>query len=301
MNIYINPHAPLMSGGSGDLKDLQKRLREIREMGWVKSHRTHDTGIGKTFEDLLGIEENNIQLPDIGGIEIKTSRSDTMSMVTLITFEPPSEFRNIPWTIDGLVENLGETGYDKYGNPKFLMTIPYGRYTNNKQKLKLDFRKVVGEDCICVVTKSKINPTNPRLPKDVVVCYPLSEVVKRIQKKLSGCLLVIDADRRKASGGEFFKLQSATLYLGLSFDKFLELLRSGKIFLDIRFGRHRDGRSHNHGTGWRIKERDLPLLYSRKIDFLNDELPDDLNCENEFTQNKKVNHLDKFLSILLLL
>ena len=290
-----------MSGGVYDLKDLQKRLREIQQNGWVRSHRTHDTGIGKTFEDLLGIEENNIQLPDIEGIEIKSSRRGSESMVTLITFEPPSEFRSIPWTIEGLVKNLGETGYDKLGNPKFLITVPYGRYTNNKQKLKLDFRKIKDKDCICVVTKSKINPTNHELPIDVVICYPLTEILKRIQKKLSGCLLVISADRKKTAEGELFKLQSATLYEGLSFDNFLTLLKDGKIFLDIRFGRHKDGRSHNHGTGWRIKEKDIPRLYYKKIDFLNDKLEKDLNCENKFVKGKKKNTLDKFLSVLLFL
>ena len=40
--------------------EVVKKLREIKEMGYIKTHRAGDTGIGKTLEDLLGIKENNI-------------------------------------------------------------------------------------------------------------------------------------------------------------------------------------------------------------------------------------------------
>ncbi len=39
------------------IQELKLRLEEIKEMGFVKTHRAHNTGIGKTLEDLLGIEE----------------------------------------------------------------------------------------------------------------------------------------------------------------------------------------------------------------------------------------------------
>ena len=42
-----------------DLKILQKKLEEIKKMGFVETHRSGNTGIGKTLEDLLKIKENN--------------------------------------------------------------------------------------------------------------------------------------------------------------------------------------------------------------------------------------------------
>ena len=51
-----------------NLKILIKKLLAIREKGFVKTHRAHDTGIGKTLEDLLSIKENNLRLPDVGEI-----------------------------------------------------------------------------------------------------------------------------------------------------------------------------------------------------------------------------------------
>jgi len=270
------------------LKELQQKLIEIKNMGWIKSRRSHDTGIGKTFEDLLGITENNLQLPDIGGIEVKSSRSITKSMVTLITFEPPKECRNIPWTIDGLAGNFGKTGTDDKGKPVFHLTVYYGRYTDNRQQFKLDIRKINGEEMVCVVTKNNFQQISKHLPSDVVVCYPVDEIVERISRKLSGCLLLIEADSRKVGDTEMFRLSSAKLYYNFSIDKFIELLKSGYIALDIRFGRYPDGKSHNHGTGWRIRRDKIPELYAKSIDLLNDEIPSDVECSPKVVSGKVV-------------
>ncbi len=67
---------------------LIEKLREIKSAGFIKTHRAHDTGIGKTLEDLLGIQENNIRLPDFGDLELKAKRLESTSMLTLATKSP---------------------------------------------------------------------------------------------------------------------------------------------------------------------------------------------------------------------
>ena len=57
-----------------NIKNLYSRFEDIKKMGWVKSLRKGDTGIGKTFEELLGKTEENFEFPDFEGIEIKTKR-----------------------------------------------------------------------------------------------------------------------------------------------------------------------------------------------------------------------------------
>jgi len=70
-----------------NLKELVEKLQTIRDMGYVKALRRGNTGIGYTFESLIGLEETNIPIPDIGGrVEIKTTRKDSSSLVTLFTF-----------------------------------------------------------------------------------------------------------------------------------------------------------------------------------------------------------------------
>ena len=44
--------------------ELVEGIKELKERGFVKTHRSNDTGIGKTLEDLLGIKENNFAGPD---------------------------------------------------------------------------------------------------------------------------------------------------------------------------------------------------------------------------------------------
>lgn len=60
-------------------------FQDIKRRGFIPSHRTHDTGIGKTFEDLIGIIENNERRPDLNGYEIKTKRETSTSYSTLFT------------------------------------------------------------------------------------------------------------------------------------------------------------------------------------------------------------------------
>jgi len=73
-------------------------LKRIREIGWIETKRIgNDGGVGNTLEDLLGIEENNLPLPNSGEWEIKGQRSDTASLVTLFHMEPsPRAFYFVP-------------------------------------------------------------------------------------------------------------------------------------------------------------------------------------------------------------
>lgn len=69
-------------------QQLVKKLIEIKKIGFIKTHRLHDTGIGKTLEDLLDIKENNISLPDLGKFELKAKRIGSESMLTIATKSP---------------------------------------------------------------------------------------------------------------------------------------------------------------------------------------------------------------------
>ena len=65
-----------------------ENFKRVKDLGWVKSHRSHNTGIGKTLEDLMGVEENNLDEPDFGNIEIKSHRKLVSSYITLFTKAP---------------------------------------------------------------------------------------------------------------------------------------------------------------------------------------------------------------------
>ena len=79
-------------------ESLIQSLREIRDMGWIKNRRQGNSGgIGNTIEDLLGIEENNLPIPNAAEWELKAQRIDTTSLLTLFHMEPsPTACKFIP-------------------------------------------------------------------------------------------------------------------------------------------------------------------------------------------------------------
>lgn len=60
---------------------LIEKLREIRKQGWIESARQGNAGgVGNTLEDLLGIEENNLPIPNAAEWELKCQRLQTTSL-----------------------------------------------------------------------------------------------------------------------------------------------------------------------------------------------------------------------------
>lgn len=72
---------------------LTKKLREIARKGWIPNarHGNHG-GVGNTLEDLLGIKENNLPIPNAAEWELKTQRVNEKgvsgSLCTLFHMEP---------------------------------------------------------------------------------------------------------------------------------------------------------------------------------------------------------------------
>ena len=49
-------------------EQIIRTFRKVKKLGWVESHRRSNTGIGKTFEDYMGVVENNLDEPDLFGL-----------------------------------------------------------------------------------------------------------------------------------------------------------------------------------------------------------------------------------------
>ena len=79
-------------------ESLIEELRKIRNMGWIPNARPGNAGgVGNTLEDLLGIEENNLPIPNAAEWELKCQRVKTTSLVTLFHMEPsPRALKFVP-------------------------------------------------------------------------------------------------------------------------------------------------------------------------------------------------------------
>ncbi|MDP2364833.1 MAG: MvaI/BcnI family restriction endonuclease, partial [Ignavibacteria bacterium] len=70
-------------------EQLIEELKKIKDSGWIKNARFGNVGgVGNTLEDLLGIKENNLPIPNAAEWELKTQRTKTTSLTTLFHMEP---------------------------------------------------------------------------------------------------------------------------------------------------------------------------------------------------------------------
>ncbi len=231
-------------------EDLKKRLVEIKEMGFIKTHRVGETGIGKTLEDLLGINENNVPGPNaLGWIELKTFRKDAKSMITLFTLAPsPPKINSI------LLEKYGYTSLR--GDRKILHTTVNG----------LNFNTIKGNLGFKIdVEKDKINLVHF---KDGVIAYWEEERLKDAFERKIKNLLLIKAETRGEGKNEEFWFNEGYLLSEFSFKSFKKLIKEGIILIDIRIGQYCDGRTHDHGTGFRILPDKLDLCYQNRVKIL---------------------------------
>src|SRR4030042_1176827 len=79
-------------------ESLIETLRNICNQGWIPNARHGNVGgIGNTLEDLLGISENNLPIPNANEWELKCQRGQTTSLTTLFHMEPsPRALRFVP-------------------------------------------------------------------------------------------------------------------------------------------------------------------------------------------------------------
>src|SRR3989339_2287479 len=77
---------------------LIAKLKDMSVMGFIPNARKGNAGgIGNTLEDLLGITENNLPIPNAAEWELKTQRLGTSSLTTLFHTEPsPRAIKFVP-------------------------------------------------------------------------------------------------------------------------------------------------------------------------------------------------------------
>lgn len=226
------------------LLEIVDKIKALKGLGYIRTLRSGSTGIGYTFETLIGLSETNIPIPDIGGrVEIKTSRKDSNSLVTLFCFN-----RGV-WHLPQK-ELIKKYGYiDDDGRPALKNTVFFGRETS--QGFTLDINDQM--NVISVVNKEGV----PLGTWDVYI------LVSKLLSKLSRVLIVL-ADRKIIDGFECFHYNKAYILTEPSHQNFREAFRNGKAGIDLRMHLKENGTVRNRGTGFRIKEVDLISLYAKR-------------------------------------
>lgn len=232
------------------LEDFIREYTKIKEMGWIRTHRSGPTGIGKTLEDLLGIPENNLDEPDFGEYELKSCRINSQSMLTMFTRAPQPARANTY-----LREKYGYSS-NVYDNDEKVLhsTLSADRFTpiaNTGYKLK-----------ICCQTDGIYIESQDGIEN---IFWSREALKKCFEKKYKNKFVYAKALNKGAGANERFQFIDAYEVSGFDYDAFIKLLEAGKIYVDLRIGQYHSGKNkgktHDHGTGFRIKEADQPLLF----------------------------------------
>jgi hypothetical protein len=226
--------------------ELVERLKEIKEIGYVRTHRAGPTGIGKTLEDLLGIKENNVIGPDAVMLELKSARKNSKSMITLITKSPLPEGANIV-----LLEMFGYPYPTPTSTKKALHTTlkPPPHWTTVRGKKA--FRLNLADDRIELISTD-----------EAILAYWTEKSLEEIfKKKYPHGLVFVKAECRGRGKNEEFWFNEAWLLREFNFAAIKHLIAQGIIRVDIRIGQYPDGRPHDHGTGFRVFEEKFDLCF----------------------------------------
>lgn len=241
-----------------DKEKIKEAFYKVKALGFVTSHRRHNTGIGKTFEDYMGVVENNLDKPDLFGFEIKSHRMDSASYVTLFTRKPSN--RDVKGN-DYLKNKFGDNYPDS--DLKKLHTSVFADSFNaycGKYSFRLEHDREQRRVYVCVYTlggQSLIDKT---------VYYTYNDIEKALTKKLHS-LFYVKAQREYMSDKtERFYFESAEIYTHPTLSNFLDMLDKGEIRYDIRIGTYQSGpklgKPHDHGSCFRVKESNIHKLYS---------------------------------------
>jgi len=233
-------------------------MKAIKKEGYIKSHRANDTGIGKTLEDKLGIIENSVQAADINDIELKATRKDSTSMLTLFTKSPDKPRVN---------NKILRAKYG-YKNTESLLI-------NNKLNILhttingKNYNTLNGDTCFKLIFKDDkiyIKHNKDGILDDIY--WSTNKLNKAFLKKFpSGKIYYVKANVKKENGIEYFEYDDVYLLENFDSKKLMENLKSGFIEIDIRLGIYqtgnKKGKAHDNGTAFRLRTNKLDSCFDK--------------------------------------
>ena len=218
------------------LAEFIRKFDEIKAMGWVKSMRRGNTGIGYTLEELLGVSENNISAPDLGEIELKAHRINSTSMITLFTFNRKA------WKMNPF------EAIKKYGTP------------DDNGRLGMYFTMSRTPNSVGLFLHDEDNAISIRhISGEIITEWKLDALAEQFIRKLPA-LIFVSSFSEMRGGREWFKFDRAQFLTGTSKDVVRNQILSGNILIDLRL-HAKETSARNHGTGFRAHVGKLPLLF----------------------------------------
>ena len=249
-------------------EELVANLVKIKDSGWVENtQRGNDGAVGLVLEQLLGIPNNNIAMPDATEWELKAQKATTSSLISLSHYEPLPRKERIVSRI--LLPNYGwehEEAGTKYpvDEKSFRQTMNGQTFTDRGFKVRVnrnlrrvevvfDSKEVSPRHSIWLAgVKEKVGLG----PLPVTPYWEFNDLYVLVGRKFYNCLYV-KADVKQEDGKEYFHYNEAFFLKGVNLDSFLDCIEKGIVRVEFNA---RTG--HNHGTRFRIPFKGIPEIYS---------------------------------------
>ncbi len=250
-NININESA----------KDLKEKFEKIKKQGYIKGQVIKSKGSsGLTFERLIGKENDELQIADYNGIEIKVKNNIRYSFryLTLFNLVPSNCFGII---LKELRYNYGMPD-ETYNDVNTLMKSVFAHMktsTENGYSFKLEIKYSEKKIYLYIYDKNDI-----LVNKNIY--WDFEDIISAIKRKLN-YLALIKYDSKLINNEKYFKYTNINFYKFKGVDTFFELIEKGLIRVYICLGVFKsgpkEGQEHDHGIRFEIKERDLLKLYDK--------------------------------------
>lgn len=248
-NFVVRPVDSDAFSADSILTELLGKFDEVSAMGWIESMREGDTGIGYTFETLLGIEENNDQKADFNGIEIKCKgvkeeRSSSSTKINLFQAGPKWAAKA---TAKERIRQIGKLGEDGFYSCFSQLSV-----TPNNLGLLLEVLN----------TENRIDL---RKDADALGHWPFQQLAKRLAEKHSRTAFV-KASKRATKTRTQYRYEELVYCDRPSIERFVDLVTHRNIVFEFTMSEKPGGTVRNHGYPWRLIRADfLDQLFSFQI------------------------------------
>ena len=222
------------------LKEIKGMIGKKPEVGTDFSEREGDDGqFGRRLEEALGVKENNSQNADVtcidGDVELKTHNTDSGCRTSVFTKEPT-------WNADKgfnrIHDVITEFPTSNSGGVTKCNTTITTTPNNKGLSIKIDD----SSEKISIVDSN--NTT--------IGHWDYDQIRHKLNQKCGDSVIVVS---RNKSG----IVQDAEMYSGGDFDNLKEMLRNGKMVIEIRA---KTGTSKkNRGTVFRTSNKYMPDLF----------------------------------------
>lgn len=233
-----------------DSIELQKKFQNIKNVGVGYG------SMGRTFEYLLGREENSLEIPDFGKIEIKTQKFNSKSYISLFNMVPNGKYYH---EVEQLKDKYGysDRTYREYKVLNNSVFCTNRTHIGIRYQFMLKVERKEYRIYLCIFDK-----LGNLIEKDVYWDFDI--IKEKLYRKLK-LLALIRGEEKKENGMIFYRYNEMRLYILKDFTTFISLIEKGIIRINFKINifksGKRKGQIHDHGTSFDIKECDLLKLY----------------------------------------